>query len=266
MGTDTSISLGIGGDHFHILCDDPDALARIAEFSRPWHAAPAALPGFQVAPPTAGKRLWVLLGSNGAVLARSTDRDDILRCLERHLHALASDRPNDSSRFSLTAIAGPNGIALVHPDLFRYQPFIERRWAQAGMAIVDSVFASLQLNSSQLNSPHLASPPMSIGSAPTSPDLINGLLGHIDSSLVNRPVLGLLWTGHYDAPEATHAQIVHALTTSSLADSQGERLRTAHEWAPHLPIVLVPALERKSLLEAAKALLCEVDAASQLRR
>lgn len=243
MRTNSSISLDIGGDHFHIRCEDSEALALIAGFSQRWQAAPAVLPGYQVSAPSKSKRLWVLLGSNGAVLARSLRRDDVLTCLERHLHALASPRAADASRFSLTAVAGPEGVVLVHPDLFRYQPFIERRWAQAGLSIVDSPFAQIRLESDPVA---VASP--SSDSTATYP-------GHCALADAAGPVRGLLWTGYHDAPAATHAQVVHALATSLLAGDRDDRLEAAKEWARHLGVLLVPAFERKSLLTSATELL-----------
>lgn len=245
MRADQHLSAHMGGDVFQIACEDTDTIIELTERLRPWLNDGQGLPGFKISVPQPGNRMWVLLGSNGNVLGRSTQQHAIIEILLRHLAALIAPQREATQRLDLGAYASSSGVVLIDPSLLRSQPPIERQLAEAGFSMVDSPFVEA----------NTVGPPSLSAIAASEFALDDSLEGHLHSASVSGRVRGLLWPSSPDAADVTPGQIAHALAKVAKSGTREARIDFGISWADSLHVRLVDALEKHSVLLTAKALL-----------
>jgi hypothetical protein len=241
---DQQLTVRMGGDCFQIACEDCKTIDELTALLKPWIVEGTGLPGFRVSVPESKSGLWILLGSDGAVLARSVDRMPVVRALLRHLSALAAQKGPNAVRLGLRALGGPGGYVLVEPDLLRYKPPIERRLDRLGLRVVDSVFVEVAEGA-----------PFLCSIATEQPSLASADCGHVDASLAAGPVRSVLWPASLDATEPTPGQVAHAFARVARSGSTEERLDFAIDWSKRVSLRLVSPDRGEDILDVAASLL-----------
>ena len=244
MRADQQLSVQMGGDVFQIACEDSETVADLRSQLHPWLFDGQGLPGFQISPPGSDNKLWVLLGSNASVLARSTERSTIVRILLRHLGAMRAPQPPSTRRLGAAAFAGQSGVVLLGPSLLRKQPPIERQLVRAGLSLIDSSF--IQVNE--------LAPDSLVGienSDPTDDELIPA---HQHPAAGVGPIAGLLWQSDTDPAEVSSGQVAHAVSSITRNGTHTDRIDFGISWSDKLKIHLVNQFESGSVVAKAAQL------------
>lgn len=248
MRAEQQLSVNIGGDFFQIACNDTDVIQELRELLSPWFMEGQGLPGFKISVPEPGNKMWVLLGSEGNVLARSTDRSAVVRALLRHLAALAAPQHQETQRVGMSAFTGPSGVVLVDSRLLNAQPPIERALTRSQLAIVDSPFLEVAIEGDPMVSAIAASEPASNYTDD----------GHVHPVSVEGSIQGLLWAASPDAAEVTPGQVAQALASVARTGTHAERIDFGIAWCEKVPVHLVVPWDKGSVLRTAEELLHSV--------
>ena len=233
----------IGEYRFSIISDEPDVFDLIRQPSADRHPdEDLGLFVFQVSKAPTDAGLWSLVGMDGAVLARSTEAEEVVEILNRHLLALSVPQPRSGyHRLALRTVVGRTGNSvLIDPQLIRNQPVIERTFAKAGFGVVDAPFVDVDAKSASVvpleNNFHSESA---------------ALVGHIDPFSMGRSkVRAVLWAVDSSDAETRESQTIHSIASSIRNGTRDERVDAAAQLAASVPARLVQPVQKGSLFQA----------------
>lgn len=245
MRADQQLSVNMGGDFFQIACNDTDVIRELQDLLSPWFMEGQGLPGFKISVPEPGNKMWVLLGSEGNVLARSTERSAVVRALLRHLAALAAPQQPSTQRVGMSAFSNSAGVVMIDSRLLNAQPPIERALTRSGLEVVDSPFLEVAIDGDPTVSAIAAGEP---ASSQTDD-------GHAHPASIGGPVKGFLWAASPDAAEVTPGQVAHALASVARTGTHADRLDFGIAWCEKVPVYLVVPSDKGSVLRTAEELL-----------
>ncbi len=241
MRAEQQLNLDMGGDCFQIVCEDPQIIEQLRPALTPWMVEGPGLIGYKIVAPNESTPLWILIGSDGAILSRSRTAEPVVRALQRHLMALAAPDLPSAVRLGLTGVVGPRGVALVDPEVLRTQPLVERQLQRMDMAVIDSPFVQLR-------------PGETIALPIYVTDETETDIGHQSATVGPAPIVGVIWHAYADALQPTRGQAAHALAVSARTGSHAERIEAGISWS-HLPALITDDNSKGGLHRALSTLL-----------
>lgn len=243
MRADQILTLQLGDELRTLIVGDSSLAAKLTSDLGDILANGYAAPGFKIEAPSGRHGFWLLIGGDGAVIARARTSDAIERSLRRHVAAVcAKSLPANSSPFALRSIVGGDASVLVSPQLLKAQPPVERQLSKHGLAVVDSPFVLVRDGRS-----------VGIRDAAHSVRDDRGHTAMVHDAISIRGLLWMKWGEGAVTP--TRGQVAHAFAVAARSGSRDDRLDEGLTMADQVVVELVDGTKQGACLTAARRLL-----------